>query len=74
MPNRISIEQDRRDFMRDNPDLYRYIEARVAAREIKSAGDIVSGAIDGHSAANRVWSISSRWQKVWKQMLEEEER
>ena len=55
------VEQRRRDLMRSDPDLYWYISARVAARELKRAGDTVSGARDGHGAANRLWALSARW-------------
>lgn len=64
------IEQERRDFMAAFPDLYAYIEARVAARETKRAGDDASGASDNYGAANRVWAISGRWEREWRGMLE----
>lgn len=49
------IEQSRRDFMRDHPDLYAYIAAREAAKALDSAGDRISGY---HEAANLVWSLA----------------
>lgn len=48
-----------------------YIEARVAAREIKRAGDDAAGARDGHSASSRVWARSGRWEAKWRRMLAE---
>lgn len=55
------VEQRRRDLMRSDPLLYDYISARIAARELKRAGDTVSGARDGHGAANRLWAYSGDW-------------
>lgn len=49
------IEQRRRDLMRDQPDLYDYIETLTEARTYKVAGDLASGATDGHGAANRCY-------------------
>lgn len=66
------IEQARRDFMRSDPELYAYIEARVAARELKRAGGDASGAQDGYGAANRVWAESGRWERKWRAMLDQE--
>lgn len=63
------IEQARRNFMRDDPDLYAYIEARVAARELKRAGGDASGALDNYGAANRVWASSGQWEAKWRAML-----
>lgn len=60
-PAPSSIEIERRKFMTARRDLYDYIEALVAAREWERAGDTVSGASDGYSAANRAWSESHRW-------------
>ena len=56
----VEIEQRRRDFMADEPELYAYIYAIVAAKVLDSAGDTTSGAIDGHAAANRLWKLSTR--------------
>lgn len=64
------IEQARRNFMRDDPELYAYIEARIAARELKRAGDDASGASDNYGAANRVYANSARWEQKWRAMLE----
>lgn len=50
------IEQSRRDFMRDYPELYRYIAHREAAKALDSAGDQISG---HHAAANRVWALAA---------------
>ena len=55
-----TYEQARRDFMRDNPDLYEYIRSRISARVMNEAGDLVSGATTGHSAANRCYAAASR--------------
>lgn len=63
------IEQSRRDFMRDHPDLYRYIALRESAKALKSAGDTASGALDGHGAANRVWSMAGQAEARWRAML-----
>lgn len=46
------IEQDRRDFMRDHPNLYLYIARREASKALDAVGDIISG---HHEAANVVW-------------------
>lgn len=56
--------------MRDDPELYAYIEARVAARELDRAGGDASGAINEYGAANRVWSRSAVWEAKWRGMLE----
>lgn len=56
-----SIEQRRRDLKRSDPNLYAYIEALVAARELKRAGGDASGALDNYGAANRVWHLSGQW-------------
>lgn len=63
------IEQARRNFMRDNSELYAYIEARVVARELDRAGDTASGAEDGHGAANRIWQMAAPWERKWREML-----
>lgn len=52
------IEQSRRDFMRDNPDLYKYIALRESAKALESAGDNISSY---HGAANIVWSLSATY-------------
>jgi hypothetical protein len=62
------IEQARRNLMRDDPELYGYIEARVAARELNRAGGDAGGAADNYGAANRVWALSGRWEKKWRDM------
>lgn len=49
------IEQARRNLKAEDPNLYAYIAAHEVARALDSAGDEVSGARDGMSAANRVW-------------------
>lgn len=65
------IEQARRDLMRDDRELYAYIEARVIARELKRAGGDASGALDGHGAANRIWANAGRWEAKWRAMLDQ---
>jgi hypothetical protein len=50
------IEQDRRDFMRENPNLYAYIALREAAKALDTTGDAISG---HHAAANAVWRASA---------------
>lgn len=50
------IEQDRRDFMRENPRLYAYIALREAAKALDTTGDAISG---HHAAANAVWKASA---------------
>lgn len=63
------IEQARRNMMRDDRELYEYIEARIAARELDRAGDDCGGALNEYGAANRVWSLSARWENKWRSML-----
>lgn len=63
------LEQARRNLMRDDPQLYAYLEARVAARELKRAGDDASGSIDGYGAANRVYNLAGQWEQKWRGML-----
>lgn len=63
------IEQARRNFMRDDPELYAYIEARIAARELNRAGGDAGGATDQYGAANRVWNLSGWWEAKWRGML-----
>lgn len=55
--------------VRDDPELYHYIEARVAARELDRAGGDASGAVDNYGAANRIWALSAQWEKKWRAML-----
>lgn len=68
---RLGIEQDRRDFKQANPDLYEYIQAHEIARALDSAGDTVSGAIDGHSAANRMWARADSARRRKSRLLRE---
>lgn len=68
VPPPKGIEQERRDFMREHPDLYRYIALRESAKALKSAGDNASGAIDGHGAANRVWSMAAQAKERYEAM------
>lgn len=49
------IEQERRDFMRERPDLYAYIAEREGYKALDSAGDRISGY---HEAANIVWGLA----------------
>lgn len=60
------IEQARRDFMRDYPDLYRYVALREQAKALGSAGDRISG---HHEAANAVWAEAARLTKQREAML-----
>lgn len=64
------IEQARRNFMREDPELYAYIQARVVARALDSA----SGAETGHGAANRVWSLGATWRAKWQTMIAAERK
>jgi hypothetical protein len=59
----MKIEHERRDFMRDHPTLYAYIEARLVARTWKDAGDTASGAGDQYGAANRCYTQQARWRR-----------
>lgn len=68
------IEQARRNFMREDPELYAYIQARVVARALDSAGDSASGAETGHGAANRVWSLAATWRAKWQTMIAAERK
>lgn len=61
------IEQSRRDFMRDYPDLYGYIALREQAKALDSAGDHISG---HHEAANRVWGLAAATDVKWRAMLQ----
>lgn len=65
------IEQARRNFMHDDPELYQYIEARVAARELDRAAGDASGALNNYGAANRIYSLSAGWERKWRGMLEQ---
>ena len=57
------LEQARRDLKGTDPDLYAYIAAVECAKAFDSAGDTVSGANDGPTAANRLWQIQANWQR-----------
>lgn len=50
------IEQSRRDFMRDHPDLYRYIGLVESRKALGSAADSLSD----HASQSRVWAAESR--------------
>jgi hypothetical protein len=63
------IEQSRRDFKADHPELYEYIRLREQAKAYKTCGDTISGAVDGHGAANRVWVLMARAEAMWRAML-----
>lgn len=54
------LEQQRRDFKGANRDLYDYIAALEWAKALDHAGDLASGAVDGHGAANRLGAAKSR--------------
>lgn len=60
-PQPAPVEVRRRKLMTHDRELYEYITALVAARELDRAGGDASGALDGHGAANRVWSLSAMW-------------
>ena len=53
------IEQRRRDFKAAEPELYAYIVDHEIGRALDSAGDAVSGTLDGQHAANVLWSRSA---------------
>lgn len=60
MKGRIPLEQDRRDLMNANPELYKYIVNLECAKELDNIGDSLSGRAGwGHDAANIVWSVSA---------------
>lgn len=65
------LEQLRRDFKAENPDLYAYIYHIESAKALNGAGDTVSGAIDGHAAGNRLWKESARHRAAAKEMEKE---
>lgn len=60
-PQPPQVEIRRRKLMSSDRELYDYIEALVAARELDRVAGDASGALDGHGAANRVWRESGRW-------------
>lgn len=60
-PQPPQVEIRRRKLMSSDCELYDYIEAHVAARELDRVGGDASGAVDGHAPANRVWGASGRW-------------
>lgn len=60
------IEQSRRNFKADYPELYRYIALREADKALDSAGDHISG---HHEAANVVWGEANRAEVQWRTML-----
>jgi len=62
------LELERRRLMAHNRLLYDYIEALVAARELKRGGDDASGALDGHCAANRLYASRDRWRRKVEQL------
>jgi hypothetical protein len=49
------LEQQRRAFKRDQPELYAYITATEQIKAYDDAGDLASGALNGEQAASRVW-------------------
>ena len=61
------LEQARRDFMQENPNLYNYIRAHVSTRVMDEAASLASGAVDGHGAANRCYAASAAYQEKTKQ-------
>ena len=69
--SRHGLEQSRRNFKADFPELYEYIQLRETARALKSAGDTASGALDGHGAANRVWSMAARARERYEALREQ---
>lgn len=71
-PAPAPVEIRRRQLMTHDRELYAYIEARVAARELDRAGGDASGATDNYGAANRVWALAGTWEQKWRQMVEEQ--
>lgn len=63
------LEQSRRNFMADHPELYRYITMRETAKAFDLAGDEASGATSGHEAANRIWRLEARAKTTYKEMI-----
>lgn len=68
-PQPHPLEIARRKLMAHDRALYDYIEARVAARELKRAGGDASGALDQYGAANRVWHQAGWWEQKWRAMI-----
>ena len=60
------IEQSRRDFMRDYPDLYLYIVLRGVDRALDQLGDSLSGY--DQRAANETWGAAGAARGRWKSM------
>lgn len=53
-----NIEQERRNFKAEHPELYEYIRNLECAKVLDMAGDLASGF--DHGAANRLWQMSGR--------------
>lgn len=64
------LEHRRRDFMAEEPELYRYIALREAAKAYDTAGGYASGAEGGHAAANRIWALEGRAKEQYERMRE----
>lgn len=55
----LDIEQQRRDLLRDNRELYNYIARRESAKALDALGDRLSGI--SHEAANIAWAESTAY-------------
>lgn len=64
------VEIRRRQLMTHDRELYDYIEALVAARELERVGGDAGGASDSYGAANRVWGEAGRWRQRREQIRE----
>lgn len=66
----VNLEQARRDFKAQQPELYRYISAIESAKALDEAGDTASGAATPHGAANRIWALVAREKDQARRMRE----
>ena len=60
------IEQSRRDFMRDYPDLYLYIVFRAVEKSLDQLGDVLSGY--DQRAATDTWGAAAAARARWQEM------
>lgn len=66
------IEQLRRDFKGNNPELYRYISMIESSKALDSMGDEVSGyECSAHDAANKVWHRAGEYDRLAKRVADE---
>lgn len=56
----VGIERQRRALMRDEPELYRYIENITAARVLEAAGDEAVTAMLPVASASWIWDLAAR--------------